>query len=259
MSKIIVITGGTSGIGAHLTKMFEKRGDKVIVIARNVEDGNAMQYNCDVSDEMAMQVVFADIQKRFGTIDMLINNAGYGMSGITELIPTSDAKQIFDVNFFGVWYATKLALPLMQKGARIVNISSAMALFPLPYRAFYAASKSAVSTLTFSQRTELKKLGIDMCAICPGNIKTSFTKNRVKDFTTNERYGKVIKDVTTKLDSKEDSRMSVSVAAEKIFKIATKKKTKPQYIIGGKYKFLYFLSNIFPLSWLLKGIDKYIS
>lgn len=257
MDRIIVITGGTSGIGELTAKLFEEAGSKVIVLARNIDIENPMHYECDVSNENDLIKVFADILKRFGRIDILINNAGYGLSGITELIETSEAKQLFDVNFFGVWLTTKHALPLMKKGGRIVNISSAMVYFPLPYRSFYAASKAAVNSLTFAQRGELNKIGIDICSICPGDIKTNFTKNRVKDFKTNERYGDAIKKATAKLDSRENKRMSAEYVAKQIYNIANKQKTKPMYIIGKKYKFLYFLSKLFPLSILLKAIDKY--
>ncbi len=257
MDKIIVITGGTSGIGEKTAKLFEESGNKVIVLARNINVENPMHYACDVSKESDLIGVFADILKRFGSIDILINNAGYGLSGITELIETNEAKQLFDVNFFGLWLTTKYALPLMKSGGRIINISSAMVYFPLPYRSFYAASKAAVNSLTFAQRGELNKIGIDICAVCPGDVKTNFTKNRVKDFKTNERYGDAIKKVTAKLDSKENKRMDADIVSNAIFDIANKKKTKPMYIIGKKYKFLYFLSKIFPLSILLKAIDKY--
>lgn len=257
MDKIIVITGGTSGIGEKAVKLFEEAGNKVIVLARNIDVENAMHYQCDVSKEDNLKTVFADILKRFGGIDILINNAGYGLSGITELVETAEAKQIFDVNFFGVWLTTKHALPLMKKGGRIINISSAMAFFPIPYRSFYAASKSAVNALTFAQRGELNKAGIDICAICPGDIKTNFTKNRVKILTTNDRYGDGVKRATSKLDKRENKRMSPDIVAKAIFEVANKKKTKPMYLIGGKYKLLYFLSKIFPLSTVIKGIDKY--
>lgn len=257
MDKIIVITGGTSGIGEKTAKLFEEVGSKVIVLARNIDVENPMHYQCDVSKEEDLIKVFADILKRFGSIDILINNAGYGLSGITELVETDSAKDIFDVNFFGVWLTTKHALPLMKNGGRIINISSAMAYFPIPYRSFYAASKAAVNALTFAQHGELNKIGVDICSICPGDIKTSFTKNRVKHLTTNEKYGNAIKKATAKLDSRENKRMDANIVAKQIFNIANKRKIKPMYIIGRKYKFLYFLAKIFPVSILLKAIDKY--
>lgn len=257
MDRIVVITGGSSGIGLETKKKFLEAGDKVITIAKDNISDNGMEYICDVADEKAVSGVFEDIGKRFGRIDVLINGAGFGMSSICELTTSEEARRIFDVNFFGLWLCTKYALPFIQKGGKIINISSAMAIFPVCYRSFYGASKSAVSALTFSQRMELKALGIDLCAVCPGDIKTNFTANRVKDFTTNERYGSKMKEVTHKMDKKEDKRMSPCVVGKAIFKIANKKKTKPFYIVGRKYKFLNFLKHIVPFSWLLWGCEKF--
>ena len=83
-----------------------------------------------------------------------------------------------------------------------------MAFFPVPYRAFYASVKSAVVTFTYAQRSEIKPLGIDMCTICPGDIKTNFTANRVKEFETNERYGDAIQKATDKFIADIDSLLA---------------------------------------------------
>jgi short-subunit dehydrogenase len=99
---------------------------------------------------------------------------------------------------------------------------------------------------------ELAPLGIDVVAICPGDIKTNFTANRVKDFTTNERYGNRLKTATEKSDGRENKRIPQEVCALKTYKKITKKRCKPFYIIGKKYKFLNFLTRITPKSWLLK-------
>ena len=245
----IVITGGTSGLGKELVEKFENRGDNVIILARSVESGKGIK--CDVGNSEEVKTAFVEIAKTIGKIDFLINNAGYGISGATELISVEESKRIFDVNFFGTLYCIQNALPLMKKGSKIINISSACALFALPFRTLYCASKSAVSMLSNSLRLELKTAGIQVCAICPGEIKTNFTKNRVKHFATNERYGKRIENATNNIDKHEDSRMCVQFVSKKIFKIINKKKLKPQYIIGGKYKALYFASKIFPLSCIL--------
>ena len=140
----------------------------------------------------------------------------------------------------------------MTAGAKIVNMSSAMALFPVPFRAYYGSVKAAVLALTYSWRMELKSvLGIDMFAICPGNIKTNFTANRVKDFKTDDRYKDVIEKTTAAADKNEDKRIPVEKAARECFKVIEKKKHRPMYIIGGKFKLLYFVSNRLPKSCLV--------
>lgn len=256
MDKVVVITGGTSGIGYELKCFFEAFSDRVITISRRIVPNDSCHYACDIADRAQVEEVFKDIALRFGRVDILVNNAGYGLTGITELLDTNDIRKQFDVNFMGVVNASQCALKFMQKGGRIINISSAMALFPVPYRAMYASSKSAVLTLSYAMRMELKGAGIDVVAICPGDIRTPFTQNREKHFNTSDRYGDCMERVTMHIDSKQNARMDVKVCARKIYKIANKKKTKPMYIIGAKYKLLYFISNITPKSWLLNITGK---
>lgn len=255
MNKIIVITGGTSGIGLELKKNFEKLGDRVVTISTR-ETGDPLHYSGSVSDEEKMREVLDDIGLKFGHIDTLILNAGFGMSGITELVPSEKIRDLTEVNYYGVLYPLRSALKYMGKDSRVVMMSSAMALFPVPFRAIYGSVKSAVLTLSFSLRMELAPLGIDVVAICPGDIKTNFTANRLKEFETTDRYGTRLETATEKSDSREDKRMSAETCGKKIYAKITKKKTKPFYIIGAKYKALYFVSRITPKSWLLNITNK---
>ena len=249
MARIVVITGASSGIGLELKKLFTDNGDTVLTISRS--EGDDHHYMADVSHEIKIRQVFNDIKEKYGKIDILINNAGVGMSGVTELLPLEDIEKVVNVNLYGVLHCIRSALPLMSEGSKIINMSSAMALFPVPFRAIYGAIKSAILNLSFSLRMELMPLGIDVTAICPGDIKTNFTANRFKHFETNERYGDRIRTATEKNDGREDKRMPSEKCGVKIFKILNKTKLKPFYIIGGKYKFLYFLTKITPKSMLL--------
>lgn len=252
--KIIVITGGTSGIGKHIVNTFRK-SNTVINLARSCETcGDDIK--CDVSVLSDVEAAFSLIKERFGKIDILINNAGYGVSGAAELLTDEEVERIFKVNFMGVYRCCKQALPLMSKGGKIVNISSACAIFPLPFRSMYCASKVAVSMFSHSLREEVRPYGIDVTAICPGDIKTEFTVNRVKNFTTNERYGERIRKADEHISKREHKRMSVDYACRKIEKIIAKKRYKPFYLVGKKYKFLYALYKVFPLNVILKSTGK---
>ena len=250
MPRIVVITGASSGIGKELKKKFEELGDTVYAVS--LEGGEDPNHHMgDVTHEIKMRQVFNDIYEKYGRVDILINNAGVGMSGITELLTTEEIQKVMNVNFYGIMNCVRYALPLMSEGSKIINMSSAMALFPVPFRAIYGAVKSAVLNFSFALKMELKPLGIDVTAICPGDVKTNFTANRLKNFKTNERYGDRIKTATEKNDAREEKRIPCEVCAEDIFKIINKKKLRPFYIIGGKYKWLYFLTRITPKSWLL--------
>lgn len=255
MGRIVVITGGTSGIGLGLKNLFEQSGDTVLTFSIDEVD-NANHYVGSVDHEIKVRQVFNDVYEKYGHIDILINCAGIGMSGITELSPIEEIQRVVDINYYGTLHCIRAALPYMPAGARIINMSSAMALFPVPFRSIYGSIKSAILNLSFGLRMELSQLGIEVTAMCPGNTKTNFTRNRIKDYTTDERYGDLIRTATEANDRGEDKRMSCDEVVEKIFKKINGKKLKPFYIIGGKYKFLYFLTRFTPKALLLSITNK---
>ena len=111
--------------------------------------------------------------------------------------------------------------------------------------------------LSLSLSMECAPLGIKVISICPGDIKTNFTKNRVKIFDTDSRYGDRIENAARNIDSREDKRMSVDVVSRKIYRISRKATPKPYYIIGFKYKMLHFAMRFLPSSALLHFTEKY--
>ena len=253
--KVVVISGKSSGLGSSLAEIFEKNNFVVIGLSRTKTDD--LSYVCDVTDFSQVDKAINDIALKYGKIDVLINNAGYGVSGATELICNEEIKREYDVNILGCINCYKSALKYMPKGSKIINISSACALFPLPYRSLYCSSKAGLHQLSLSLNMECKPLGVEVISVCPGDIKTNFTKNRVKVFETNDRYKDRIQNATLAIDSREDKRMDVSIPTKKIYKIATRKKNKPFVIIGAKYKLLYFAMRFLPKSVLLQYTEKF--
>ena len=255
--KIVVITGANSGIGKGLKGLYTKNGDVVITLDKSVTENTDLEYYCDVSKEQEVLEVFETIAKKYKKIDLLINCAGYAVYGATELVETNKAKAMFDVNYFGTLSCIKGALKYMEKGARIVNISSACAFFAVPFRTHYSASKSAVSMLSYGLRMELKDSGVDVVCICPGDVRTNFSKNRIKTFETNERYKTKIEESAKQIDAREPKRMTIEFATKKMYKICNKKKSKPMYIVGRSMKWAYLASKLFPLNWILGFTGKY--
>lgn len=247
----IVITGASSGIGKGLKEFYKQLGHRVVGISRSNDD-----YLCDVSDKKRLKEVFSHIKEDLGQIDILINNAGFGLSGAIELIEENEIRKEYEVNVLGAIFVIQEAIPLMSKNGKIINISSACALFPLPFRAFYCSSKSAVSMLSDCLRMELSKTNLQVTAICPCDIKTEFTKNRVKNFKTNERYNDSIKLSAEKIDNAQDKRMSLDKAIKIITKIISKKNLKPQYVMGFRNKMLYQVQKFFPKGLVLKVLTK---
>lgn len=248
--KVVLITGASSGIGKGLKELFEKNGDTVVGLSRS--DCGSGWRKCDVTDFEQVKFTVDAVGMEYGGIDILINNAGVGISGAVELTEDADYDRVMDTNVRGVFNVSRAAIKYMKEGGRIINISSTCALFALPFRSLYCAAKAAVNMISYGMRMELKDSGITVVSVCPGEIKTPFTKNRIKNFTTSERYGDRIERATNAIDSKQDKRMDVGVACRKIFRIATKKKGA-MYIVGGKYRALNAVARFFSTSALLSA------
>ena len=241
----VLITGASKGIGFVLAKHFAEKNFNVFVTARSTKSLEELFkipnikgfYPCDLTQDCLF--LYQEAKKTLGNIDILINCAGYAVNGATELISLENAKKQFDVNFFGTLQTCRLAIPLMKNGCKIVNISSACAFSPVPFRTLYCASKSAVSMLSECLRMELKHLDIEVAHICPGDIKTNFSKNRVKVYDTNERYSTRIENTLRSIEEREHKRMDCDYVVNKLYKIITKKHLKTMYVINGKTKLFY--------------------
>ncbi|MCB1302878.1 MAG: SDR family oxidoreductase, partial [Leptospiraceae bacterium] len=189
-SRRILITGAGSGIGLETALELFHRGHQVIGIIRNQKKFNAMWkerstepppfsiINFDVTDEKKAATAVARILKE-GPVDVLINNAGYGQYGCFEELPGSDYRQQFETNVFGLMQMTRLVLPSMRKRGKgsILNVSSILGRVALPTGTPYCSSKWAVSGFTRALRFELAPLGIQVCGVEPGLIRTSFKAN----------------------------------------------------------------------------------
>lgn len=254
MNRIIVISGGTSGMGKGVAEKFKKSGDIVLAFGKN--PSNPDEYAVDVTKENEVEQFFYDIKNKYGRIDILINSAGYGISGAAELAEFNEVKNLFDVNYFGTLKCCQCALPLMKEGAKIIDISSCCALFAMPFRIHYCASKAAVSMLSYGLRMELSDAKIDVTTICPGDVKTNFINSRVKNFSTNERYKDRVENAQNLVDKNNDKRMTTEYASNQIFKIANKNQMRAMYIIGRKYKFFNLLIRLFPINLFLKVSNK---
>ena len=160
MNKVVVITGTTSGIGKELKNRYTKDQDIVVEINKEGEFDNKTKFYADLSNQKLIEEAFDNIAKIYNQIDVLINCAGYAVFGATELIETDKVRNMFEVDYFAVVNCTKCALKLMKKGGKIFNISSACALFSVPFRGHYSAVKAGVKMLSYALRMELKDSGI---------------------------------------------------------------------------------------------------
>jgi NAD(P)-dependent dehydrogenase (short-subunit alcohol dehydrogenase family) len=254
--KVIVITGGSMGLGLALADRFRASGATVVVLSRKAEENGKDVFRCDVSDPKDVEQCFGKIAAAQGKIDILINNAGFGQSGALEFLSPDSLRYISDTNFLGVVYCTKYALPLMKKG-RILNISSMSAFVPMPFRTMYSATKSAVNGFTMGMVMELQGTGIDIASVCLGDIRTGFASRREVLPATNARYGDRIAAVDRFVDARGmEKKIPLENAVNKILRIAFRKNLYPLYIVGTKYRLAYGLSRILPVRILINLVMK---
>lgn len=194
MGKVILITGCSSGIGLAAAVHLAGHGEKVYATMRNLKgkdrlmeeaskqkaDVHLMQL--DVTDESSVNDAVREITEKEGRIDVLINNAGYGLMGPAETVEMEQAKAEFEVNFFGLLRVTQAVLPQMrkQKSGLIINVSSIAGLRAMPTSDLYNASKFAVEGLTEAMAPVMKLLGIRMSLIEPGPVATDFNDRSMK-------------------------------------------------------------------------------
>lgn len=244
--KVAIVTGGASGIGLATAREFQKIGYEVYVLDRNYT-AEFRCVLCDVTDEESIISAFEQVFSKAGRIDLLLNNAGFGISGAIEFTDVSAFRRQIDVNLGGTFICSKTAIPYLRKTkGRIINVSSMSAVFSIPFQAAYSASKVAVSSLTLALRNELKMFGISVTAVMPGDVKTGFTGEREKSQAGDEIYGGVIERSVAVMEKDEITGVSPEVIGKYIAKVAKKANPKPVYAIGFAYKFLALLGTLLP-------------
>ncbi|QJP14535.1 SDR family NAD(P)-dependent oxidoreductase [Starkeya sp. ORNL1] len=184
MSRIWFVTGAARGIGAEIVKAALANGDKVVATGRRIEaleaafgsSPDVLPLALDVADEAAAQRAVEAALARFGRIDVLVNNAGYGQLGLFEEIEPADIERQFATNVFGLFHVTRAALPAMrrQRSGHIVNLSSMAGVVGFTGAAVYCATKFAVEGFSDSLATEVADFGIGVTLVEPGFTRTDF-------------------------------------------------------------------------------------
>ncbi|HOT88887.1 MAG TPA: SDR family oxidoreductase [Bacteroidales bacterium] len=251
-NKVVIITGASSGIGKSLAVVFAKAGANVVVAARNMEklnqlkeelkDFNVLPIQTDVSKEADCKRLIDEAIRHYGTIDILINNAGISMRAIFEEVDLNVIRQLMDINFWGTVYCTKFAFPyiLKNKGS-VVGVSSIAGYKGLPARTGYSASKFAMQGFLETLRIENLKKGLHVLIACPG-----FTASNIRNTALS-------KNGTMQGESplNEDKLMTSEEVAEQILKAIIKRKDR--IVMTTQGKLVVLLNKFFP-----KLIDKMV-
>lgn len=253
INKVVLITGGSSGIGLNTALALRSRGCTVYEMSRKpAEHEGIIHISGDVTNKESVEAAVAQVMAAEGKIDILINNAGFGISGAVEFTEPEDAKKQFEVNFFGMVNMCHTVLPHMRQcgDGRIVNLSSVAAAVPIPFQTFYSASKAAINSYTMAMANEVRPFGITVCAVMPGDIHTGFTAAREKEARGDAEYSGRIERSVAKMEKDERTGMDPKVVGAYIAKLALRKSVKPLYAVRLDYKFFVILSRLLPVRLL---------
>ena len=192
-SKVVVVTGASMGIGEAMAQIFADRGASVVMVSRDAgrveaargRVGHAertLALACDVRHREDIDRAVGLTLHHFHRIDVWINNAGHGLLDSVAQMEMAACREMFDTNFFGTVAAMQAVIPVMrqQGGGTIINISSVAGHIPVPFHAAYSATKFAMNAIGKAAGVELKKDGIHVLTVCPGYVRTGFSKNSVR-------------------------------------------------------------------------------
>jgi short-subunit dehydrogenase len=185
---VVVVTGASSGIGHATALAFSRQGAAVVVAARRKDrldalvaeiargGGMALAVQCDVARSADLDELVRLAMERFGRIDVLVNNAGFGFSGTIEDTPDDVMRELMDVNYLSAFRLTRLVLPIMrtQRRGHIVNVSSVVGKISFPFHGAYSASKFAMCAMTEALRGELAGSRVTATAVLPASTRTEF-------------------------------------------------------------------------------------
>ena len=254
-----VITGASHGIGLAIARELSRRGWCVYGLCRHPgEDPPIHWLPCDITDPASVEAAFQTIAARTPVLDVLINNAGMGISGAAEFAEDADVRHQLDVNYIGAWRCTRAALPLLRRGGRgrIFFVSSLGALFPLPFQSFYSASKAAILTLSDCLRLELAPFGLESCALLLNDVKTDFTASRQKNHIGNDLYAGRIDASVAKMEASEQAGLTPEAVADSLFRLLQRRRLPPHAVPGFSNKLLVLLGRLLPTRTMLWMLGK---
>ncbi len=251
--KTILITGASSGIGKAIGEFLHQKGYDVYGTSRNPERISGSVFPLialDVRDTASIDNAVSAVISRSGKLDIVINNAGVGITGPLEEIPTTEIKNNFEINFFGPIEVMKAVLPQMraQRSGLIINITSIAGYMGLPYRSVYSASKGALEIITEALRMEVKGFGVEITNIAPGDFATNIAAGRYHaPLKPESAYYNVYSEMLSTMNEHVDSGSNPNEMAEAVYKIITTKKPRIHYKVGAlMQKFSIVLKRVLP-------------
>jgi short-subunit dehydrogenase len=256
-----LVTGVSSGIGREIAQLLAERGARVFGTVRDPKSANPIRgveiVRMDVTDDVSVNDAIQSVVKKAGSVQILVNNAGYSLMGSLEETSLDEARQQFETNFFGVLRVTNAVLPMMREAGygRIVNISSVVGFIPAPYMGIYTASKHAVEGYTETLDHEVRGFGVRAVLIQPAFTKSKINHNEkiaqvaLQEYAVQrQRMREVVQKGVTHGDEPR-------IVAEAVCRAVTVKSPRLRYPVG-KGLFLSRLRRFAPASVFDRGIRK---
>lgn len=254
--RTVLISGGSSGIGQATARYFAHHGYRVYELSRSgVSQGGITHISGDVTLVEDCRSAVRQIVEKEGMIDVLICNAGIGISGAIEFCSSDEIHRQMEVNFFGVVNLVQSALPVMRenRSGRILVVSSVASVFSIPYQSFYSASKSALNAFASALRNEVAPYGIQVGLLLPGDVNTGFTSARNKNVVGSEIYPRMQQSVSA-MERDERHGQSSDRIAKRLYSLSNRYYLPLYNYEGWGYRFLVILAKILPntlVNWVV--------
>ncbi|MFN2284485.1 MAG: SDR family NAD(P)-dependent oxidoreductase [Anaerolineae bacterium] len=245
--KVILVTGASSGIGRACAMALARQGHCVYGTSRlpRSADSDFTMLPMDVTDATTVQAAVQTLLEREGHIDVVVNNAGIGYGGAVEDTAIEEAQATFETNFFGALRVCHAVLPAMraQGSGIIINISSIGGMISLPFQGLYSASKYALEAMSEALRMEVKRFGIHVVLVEPGDTSTQFTANRrsARGAEENPVYREVYRGTLARIEADERNGAAPETIARTVLRIVASPRPKVRYIVGPFYQKLAVL------------------
>lgn len=261
---VVLLTGGSSGIGAATAHLLASAGMKVYAGSRrgtiDIPQEGIVPVKLDVNDAAMAATVVADILANEGHLDAVVCNAGNGVYGPVEGTLEEEARSQFETTFFGSLKTIEACLPVFrQQGfGRIVTVASVMSILPLPYQAFYAAAKAALMSLSESISMELAGTGVECCCVLPGDVATGFTQARRLNAAAqapDSPYKENMARNLAKIEKDEQGGMAPQVIGKAILRQLKSRHMRARVIPRIDYGAVGFIVRICPVKWRLKLVN----
>lgn len=250
--RVVLVSGGSSGIGRATALAFAKKGFKVYELSRTGEDLPGVTHlTCDITSDEDVASAVQRVLDEQGSIDIVVSNAGYGIAGPIETTKMADIERQFAVNYFGAIRLIQAVLPSMRarRCGRIIVISSVAAVVSIPFQIAYTCTKASLNQLVLGLNNELRPYNIELVSIMPGDIKTPFTEHRQYNKESScPIYGNRSLTSIRKMEEDEVCGSSCEKLARHLVHLACmKRRPKPIRGYGLTYRLILILERILPV------------